>query len=176
VTGEEIVQFDGKTWRIAEFSSDPYNGEIGLTLIQHADAGTTDLSIETVRDTEGGGTSSIGGGTAPAVGGGGSVAANTEIAAFRPGSLSQGALLLSHYARHEWTIESVLFVAGTPPSSNFDFEVSVAGTTVTVTLPSGKTQVQQSIGETLTAETELRVTAQSNDADIADIRTSFDVS
>jgi len=34
------------------------------------------------------------------VGGGGGVAANTEIAAFRPGSLFQGALLLSHYARH----------------------------------------------------------------------------
>ncbi|MCS3667450.1 hypothetical protein GGP77_001679 [Salinibacter ruber] len=71
VTGEEIVQFDGKTWRIAEFSSDPASGEIGLTLIQHADAGTTDLSIATVRDTEDGGTS--GGGTAAAVGGGGGV-------------------------------------------------------------------------------------------------------
>ena len=71
VTGEEIVQFDGKTWRVAEFSSDPASGEIGLTLIQHADAGTTDLSIATVRDTEDGGTSGGGGGTAPAVGGGG---------------------------------------------------------------------------------------------------------
>ncbi len=70
VTGEEIVQFDGKTWRVAEFSSDPASGEIGLTLIQHADAGTTDLSIATVRDTEDSGTSG-GGGTAPAVGGGG---------------------------------------------------------------------------------------------------------
>ena len=70
VTGEEIVQFDGKTWRIAEFSSDPASGEIGLTLIQHADAGTTNLSIETVRDT-GGGDTAGGGGTTPAVGGGG---------------------------------------------------------------------------------------------------------
>ncbi|MCS4162710.1 hypothetical protein GGP94_003158 [Salinibacter ruber] len=72
VTGEEIVQFDGKTWRIAEFSSDPASGEIGLTLIQHADAGTTDLSIATVRDTEDSGTSG-GGGTSAAVGGGGGV-------------------------------------------------------------------------------------------------------
>jgi hypothetical protein len=39
ITGEEIVQFNGKTWRIAEFSSDPYFGEIQLTLIQHEDFG-----------------------------------------------------------------------------------------------------------------------------------------
>jgi hypothetical protein len=114
----------------------------------------------------------VGGG---AVGGGG-VTANTEIASFRPGSLSQGSLLLSHYARHEWTIESVLFVAGTPPSSDFDFEVSVPGTTVTVTLAGGQTQVQQSVDQTLSAGAELRVTAKSTDPDISDMRTSFDVS
>jgi hypothetical protein len=78
VTGEEIVQFDGKTWRVAEFSSDPASGEIGLTLIQHADAGTTDLSIDTVRDT-GGGSTAGGGGTAPAVGGGGGGGTGIEV-------------------------------------------------------------------------------------------------
>jgi hypothetical protein len=85
-------------------------------------------------------------------------------------------LLLSHYARHEWAVESVLFVVGTAPSSDFVFEVSVAGTTVAATLPGGQLQVQQAIGETLAPGTELRVTAQSTDPDIADTRTSFDVS
>jgi len=146
-----------------------------VELTEKVDSGVSGLTRAFSMESETGSDGS-GGPTIINSGGGGGVAANTEIAAFRPGSLFQGALLLSHYARHEWTIESVLFVAGTRPSSNFDFEVSVAGTTVTVTLPSRETQVQQSIGETLTAETELRVTAQSNDADITDIRTSFDVS
>jgi hypothetical protein len=78
VTGEEIIQFDGKTWRIADFSSDPHNGEIGLTLIQHADEGTSNITIETVRDTEDGGATG-GGGTVPAVGGGGGGAAGVEV-------------------------------------------------------------------------------------------------
>jgi hypothetical protein len=166
VTGEEIVQFDGKTWRIAEFSSDPAGGEIGLTLIQHADAGTTDLSIATVRDAEDGGTAGGGGGTTSAVGGGGGVSTSaidgleTTIIGIPPPEVT----LIRHLATSSISIGSVIMDAKVAPSGSLGIVVeridsssrSVLGST-SVTLPGGQNRVQESISISLSSSDILEV-------------------
>jgi hypothetical protein len=153
VTGEEIVQFDGKTWRVAEFSSDPASGEIGLTLIQHADAGTTDLSIATVRDTEDGGTSG-GGGTAPAVGGGGTVSQVLDgIAQTVEGVPPPDQALIDFVAPSDFEVATVVLDTDTAPTADFAINVvrvQASDRTVAdsqqVVLPSGSNRATVDVG------------------------------
>jgi len=112
----------------------------------------------------------------PGGGPGGGAAQKAEIGAFRPGSLSFGNVVLSHVVAHEWQVNSVIIKVTTPPASAYDFDIDIGGTVVTVTLPGGQSLMTASIDEGISAESEVRVTAKSNDTDIEDIRTTLDVS
>jgi len=109
-------------------------------------------------------------------GAGGGAPQKAEIGAFRPGALTFGNIVLSHVVAHDWQINSVIIKVGTPPASGYDFDIDIGGTIVTVTLPGGQPTTTADIGEGISAESEVRVTAKSNDTDIEDIRTTLDVS
>lgn len=78
IDGTEVIEWDGRAWRISDFSSDPAAGEIDLVLTEHRDEGTSGITIETIRDTEeGGGTAA--GAPSTGTGTGGSTSAVSSV-------------------------------------------------------------------------------------------------
>ena len=71
LVGDELVELDGGLYTIHSITYDAQEGGAEVTLIEWADQGTSDITIQTVLEQSGSGPA--GGGGAPAVGGGGGV-------------------------------------------------------------------------------------------------------
>lgn len=99
-----------------------------------------------------------------------------EVSSVKAGPVGANMLVFSHIARHGWRVQSLLLFAGTAPSSNYNFDVTVAGTSQTVTLPGSTQSGTYSIDRSMTPGDRLFVVSENtNDPDLADLHCSFDV-
>lgn len=99
-----------------------------------------------------------------------------EVSSLKVGSVGANMLVFSHVARHPWRVQSLLLFAGTAPSSDYDFDVTVAGTPQTVTLRGLTQSDTYPIESSMTPGDRLFVVSENtNDPDLADLHCSFDV-